>query len=57
MSELGDTEAVVDPINRSVIFGGEPRRPSWKALADEVVRMAGVLHTMGLRKDDVVLGE
>ncbi len=24
VSELGDTEAVIDPINRDAIFGGEP---------------------------------
>ena len=55
VSELGDTEAVIDPSNRSTVFGGEPRRLSWNVLADEVARMAGVLYGLGLRKDDAVL--
>ena len=55
VAELGDTEAVIDPSNRSVIFGGEPRRLSWNALADEVTRMVAVLYALGLRKDDAVL--
>ena len=55
VSERGDSEAVIDPVNRSAIFAGEPRRLSWNALADEVARMAGVLYRLGLRKDDVVL--
>ena len=57
VSELGDTEAVIDPSNRSTVFGGEPRRLSWNALADEVARMAGVLYALGLRKDDAVLAQ
>ena len=55
VSELGDTEAVVDPSNRQLVFGGVPRRLSWNALADEVARMAGFLYALGLRKDDAVL--
>ena len=57
VSELGDTEAVIDPSNRSVVCGGEPRRLSWNALAAEVARMAGVLYALGLRKDDAVLAQ
>lgn len=55
VSELGDTEAVVDPANREVVWGGAPRRLSWNALDAEVARMAGVLYGLGLRKDDAVL--
>jgi len=57
VSERGDAEAVIDPINRPAVYGGHPRRLSWNALADEVARMAGVLHGLGLRKDDVVLSQ
>ncbi len=55
VAELGDTEAVIDPINREVVCGGAPRRLSWNALATEVGRLAGVLYGLGLRKDDAVL--
>ena len=55
VSERGDSEAVVDPVNRPDIFGGKARRLSWNALAYEVARMASVLYRLGLRKDDVVL--
>ena len=55
VAELGDTEAVIDPANRELVFGGTPRRLSWNALAAEVGRMAGVLYGLGLRKDDAVL--
>ncbi len=55
VAELGDTEAVIDPVNREVVCGGAPRRLSWNALATEVGRLAGVLYGLGLRKDDAVL--
>ena len=55
VSELGDTESVIDPANRELVWGGAPRRLSWNALDAEVARMAGVLYGLGLRKDDAVL--
>ncbi len=55
VAELGDTEAVVDPPNRELVYGGAPRRLSWNALEVEVGRMAAVLYGLGLRKDDAVL--
>jgi len=57
VAERGDAEAVVDPANREVVFGGAPRRLSWNALEAEVARMAGVLYGLGLRKDDAVLAQ
>lgn len=47
-------EAVVDPPNRELLTDGAPRRLTWGALADEVARMAAVLHGLGLRRDEVV---
>lgn len=48
-------EAVADPPNREALTDGAPRRLSWARLADEVARMAAVLHAQGLRRDDVLV--
>ena len=48
-------EAVVDAPNREQLTDGLPRRLSYAALADEVARMAAVLHGQGLRADDIVI--
>ena len=48
-------EAVVDPPNREALTDGAPRRLSYAQLADEVERMAAVLHAGGLKRDDIVV--
>ena len=48
-------EAVVDAPNRALLTDGAPRRLSYAQLADEVARMAAVLHGRGLRRDDIVV--
>ena len=48
-------EAVVDAPNREQLTDGPPRRLSYAALADEVARMAAVLHAQRLRTDDIVV--
>lgn len=48
-------EAVVDASNRELLTDGAPRRMSYAQLADEVARMAAVLHGQGLRRDDIVI--
>jgi len=53
--ETPDIEALIDPSNRTSIAGGVPRRLTWKQVAIEVARLAGVLHSLGLTKDDVIL--
>lgn len=49
-----DQDALCDPPNREALDGRPPRRLTWRALADEVGRMAGALRAFGLRKDDIV---
>jgi acyl-CoA synthetase (AMP-forming)/AMP-acid ligase II len=48
-------EAVVDAPNRASLTDGPPRRLSYAQLADEVARVAAVLHQQGLRRDDIVI--
>ncbi len=48
-------EAVVDAPNRTLLTDGAPRRLSYAQLADEVARMAAVLHGRGLQRDDIVV--
>lgn len=55
VAELGDGEAVVDPLNLPQISGRPQRRLSWNELADEVSRAAALLYGLGLRKDDAVV--
>ncbi len=52
---LGDRLAVADPPNRMQLTGEAPLRWSWAALQEQVGRWLDVLHTHGLRKDDVVV--
>jgi len=55
VAKRGEAEAVIDPPNREAVFGGAPRRLTWKALDAEVARLAGVLYGLGLRRDDRVV--
>jgi acyl-CoA synthetase (AMP-forming)/AMP-acid ligase II len=48
-------EAVVDAPHRTLLTDGAPRRLNYAQLADEVARMAAVLHGRGLRRDDIVI--
>jgi acyl-CoA synthetase (AMP-forming)/AMP-acid ligase II len=48
-------EAVVDAPNRESLTDGAPRRLSWAALGGEVARMAALLRSSGLKRDDVVV--
>jgi acyl-CoA synthetase (AMP-forming)/AMP-acid ligase II len=52
--ERPDEVSVVDPANRREIFDGEPRRLTWREVADEVDRLARALHRAGVRADDTV---
>ncbi|MEW6539274.1 MAG: class I adenylate-forming enzyme family protein [Pseudomonadota bacterium] len=47
--------ALVDPVNAMEVVGRAPRRLTWGQIADEVDRMAAVLHAAGVRRDDVVV--
>ena len=50
--------AVADPPNLAALCpssGLAPRQLTWAALQAEVGRLAGLLHALGLRKDDVLL--
>lgn len=53
----GDSEALVDPFNRTALDGREPERLSWNTLDERVDRLASVLLAEGLAKDDVVLAQ
>jgi acyl-CoA synthetase (AMP-forming)/AMP-acid ligase II len=50
-----DTEALVDPPNRSELMPGEPRRLSYRELVTQVDNLAAALVAAGLRKDDVLM--
>ncbi|MBU3738953.1 MAG: acyl--CoA ligase [Rhodoferax sp.] len=50
-----EREALVDPPNLEEITGTPPLRLSWRALADQVQRLATALLELGLRRDDVVV--
>lgn len=47
--------ALVDPVNAMEVVGRAPRRLTWGQIADEVDRMAAVLHAAGIKRDDVVV--
>lgn len=49
-----EREAVVDAPNRQAYMEGPPRRLTYAQLADQALRMASVLASAGLTKDDVV---
>lgn len=48
----GDTEAIVDPLNREQLDGRAPERLTWLALQDRVNRICAVFLAQGLTKDD-----
>lgn len=50
-----DAEAAVDAPNRREFAHGEPRRLSWRQLADEVDDFCGVLLDEGVGRDDIVV--
>lgn len=54
VAELGDTPALVDPLNRAALVGGEPRTLTWTGVDDLVDRLAQVLLDEGVRAGDVV---
>jgi acyl-CoA synthetase (AMP-forming)/AMP-acid ligase II len=49
-----DTVSLVDPANRAELFGGQPRRLTWRDVDAEVTALARALHRSGVRADDVV---
>ena len=51
----GDQEALVDPENRSVITGDDPKRLSFNEINNLVERYAATFYEQGLRKDDIVI--
>jgi acyl-CoA synthetase (AMP-forming)/AMP-acid ligase II len=53
-STAPEKAALVDPSNRSEFMDGSPRSLSWAQLADEVRRVGAVLHSLGVRRGDVV---
>ena len=57
VSQGGSSEALVDPFNRKSLDGRDPERLTWEALDERVDRLASVLLSEGLRKDDIVLAQ
>lgn len=55
VARRSNTLALVDPVNAMEVVGRAPRRLTWGQIADEVDRMAAVLHAAGVRRDDVVV--
>jgi len=51
----GDQEALVDPENRSLITGDDPKRLSFNEINNLVERYASTFYEQGLRKDDIVI--
>lgn len=52
-----DTEALVDPANRTALDGREPERLTWRQVDERVNRLAAALLDQGLIKDDVVVAQ
>ena len=57
VAQGGSSEALVDPFNRRSLDGRDPERLTWEALDERVDRLASVLLSEGLRKDDIVLAQ
>ena len=55
LSACGDQEALVDPENRSVITGDDPKRLSFKEINGLVESYATTFYEQGLRKDDIAI--
>jgi acyl-CoA synthetase (AMP-forming)/AMP-acid ligase II len=55
LATRGDQEALVDPENRSVITGDNPKRLSFNEIHDLVESYATTFYEHGLRKDDIVV--
>jgi cyclohexanecarboxylate-CoA ligase len=55
LATCGDQEALVDPENRSVITGDNPKRLSFNEIHDLVESYATTFYEHGLRKDDIVI--
>ena len=55
LSACGDQEALVDPENRSVITGDDPKRLSFKEINGFVESYATTFYEQGLRKDDIAI--
>ena len=55
LATCGDQEALVDPENRSVITGDNPKRLSFNEIHDLVESYATTFYEHGLRKDDIVV--
>jgi acyl-CoA synthetase (AMP-forming)/AMP-acid ligase II len=54
VAELGDAPALVDPLNREALVGGEPQTLTWLQVDDRVDRLAQVLLDEGVGAGDVV---
>ncbi|MGH3744277.1 MAG: class I adenylate-forming enzyme family protein [Mycobacteriales bacterium] len=54
VAERGDVPALVDPLNREVLVGGDPRTLTWNGIDDQVDRLAQVLLDEGIGAGDVV---
>jgi len=50
----GDALAIVDPLNRASLAGGDPRRLSWAEVGSEVTALSARLLEAGVRRGDVV---
>ncbi|HEX6218154.1 MAG TPA: class I adenylate-forming enzyme family protein, partial [Sphingomicrobium sp.] len=53
----GDAVALVDPVNREALDGRQPERLSWNVIDARIDGICAILHTNGLRKDNVVLSQ
>lgn len=49
-----NTEALIDPLNRSAICGGLPKRFTYQEISHEVDQLAAILVKNGIRKDDII---
>ena len=57
VAQGGDSEALVDPLNREALDGRAPERLTWNEVDRRVDGLAGALIAHGFEKDDIVLAQ
>ena len=53
-AEFPDSEALIDPYNRSALVGDQPKRYTYKQLLTAIDRLAIRMIELEIQKDDVI---